>query len=969
MAKRRQDTQITRDDHDAAEEHNNSIFRASQESYSIQNNQRVAERRTKYKAKRAASKTYSDAPHVPNIMLMTPEQRKEYIRTTENPYGWPLEYYHIYMRERANTNPSGFDGLACIDGVKLFQPHGDQVAGKIRIKQTTNRNCIKSRSKDYIDLDNIIFGPKVLEMLASKGIMYANDFATFFRYKSSVNEQYQTEMNEIKRFEPVTDYSNYANINWDEHRELSNEYQNRINDLDSRFTAAIEPEYHEIIKNQPNKYQVIVEIIRICLGEYAQYVAIAGGFSYSKWVYETYGESFNFGDIDLFIHSCDEETANKIIPLIKNITGHGIYKNDNVFSSIINCCEVDEEENEYLISITDGCKSIQIIKRLYTCPGQVIPGFDVDCCCILTILEGKTFATERACYALKHGYNVLNFDRMSPSFEFREVKYNLRGMGIWISFMEYFIANAVFDVDKLDKKKMSSVIISSLIKSGLNIGIYDRKKRPEMEISDYASKQKGMTRYNGEYEEFKKLNPGEQIINTFHRIVLEDPIAWYPLRSPDILDRIFINDKSLNSVEIKEELNPHLFSGMNVIKVFKSDKSTNRAMQTSRAIIRFLDRMVPNSFISGGITMAALSGVSGYDIKFYNENIDTLDKQRMINYYLKKFRILYAVKNTFAKFLPEFDDSEIDKLGTIQFRIPGDVNSEYNEIINIEEISEEENQRRFVEDEHIDQASTSLYGIQNKYRNVWNPITGEMEYKYFKSHSFIPSKLLSDYITVGLNNEDIVRSVIGIKEDEFEQFKVDVVSDINSVLFKRDGAYWNWIVESRYAADKMFYDTLNDQQKEQVIQTTKLAIELRDRKMYDEFSKTLFIVDQEFIDFETVLPKFTDEIIFNRVKRLFLKSLVYSMNRGALAFKAMYYGLSEIPSNINITFAHFLDANFMKENPFYHQGKYFGTEYDINLIKLGMSHRDVENGRVKVLDSPAWQQFIPNDEVFVNIQP
>ena len=65
--------------------------------------------------------------------------------------------------------------------------------------------------------------------------------------------------------------------------------------------------------------------------------------------------------------------------------------------------------------------SIQIIRRLYICPYQIIAGFDVDCCCILSNLDGQIYATERGVYAISGGYNVVNFDRLSPSYEYRLV--------------------------------------------------------------------------------------------------------------------------------------------------------------------------------------------------------------------------------------------------------------------------------------------------------------------------------------------------------------------------------------------------------------------------------------------------------------------------------------------------------------------------------------------------------------------
>eukprot|EP01038_Epipyxis_sp_PR26KG_P008038 gene8038-10893_t len=110
--------------------------------------------------------------------------------------------------------------------------------------------------------------------------------------------------------------------------------------------------------------------------------------------------------------------------------------------------------------------SIQIIRRLYTCPAQIILGFDVDCCCILTTLDGELYITERGAYSLNKGYNMLNFDRLSPSYEYRLAKYNKkRGFAIWIPlFIHHFKSNVVFDVGFLDYTRGSTIIINDLIR-------------------------------------------------------------------------------------------------------------------------------------------------------------------------------------------------------------------------------------------------------------------------------------------------------------------------------------------------------------------------------------------------------------------------------------------------------------------------------------------------------------------------
>jgi hypothetical protein len=94
------------------------------------------------------------------------------------------------------------------------------------------------------------------------------------------------------------------------------------------------------------------------------------------------------------------------------------------------------------ISVTvgryQGCKSptgitgeIQYILRLYHNISEVLHGFDVDCCCMG--YDGTDIWITRRCYyALTRGYNSVNMNRLSPSYEYRLIKYALRGIPVYV---------------------------------------------------------------------------------------------------------------------------------------------------------------------------------------------------------------------------------------------------------------------------------------------------------------------------------------------------------------------------------------------------------------------------------------------------------------------------------------------------------------------------------------------------------
>jgi hypothetical protein len=176
--------------------------------------------------------------------------------------------------------------------------------------------------------------------------------------------------------------------------------------------------------------------------------------------------------------------------------------------------------------------TFQVIKRLYRSPSEIITGFDVDSCCILTDMNGRIHVTRRGEYAIKNAFNTINFEKLSPSYEYRLMKYNTRGFGIWVPFVDYFKELAYFNILALDPSRGSSIIIKKLLESKVNL-------TSERDVSDYSFQTNNPTiakfqttkefyedTFNG--TTFKTLNPGEQVINTFHRLQLEDILLWYP---------------------------------------------------------------------------------------------------------------------------------------------------------------------------------------------------------------------------------------------------------------------------------------------------------------------------------------------------------------------------------------------------------------------------------------------------------
>lgn len=143
---------------------------------------------------------------------------------------------------------------------------------------------------------------------------------------------------------------------------------------------------------------------------------VAGGSVFLS-LFEGYIE-----DVDLFIYGLNENDAKR---------------------KIIEICDILRTKYDLEISRSNGavtftCSSreddiphikIQVILRLYKRKYEIIHGFDVDSCCIG--YDGKSIImTPRCQYALTQGFNTVNFERLSPSYAYRLIKYANRGMRV-----------------------------------------------------------------------------------------------------------------------------------------------------------------------------------------------------------------------------------------------------------------------------------------------------------------------------------------------------------------------------------------------------------------------------------------------------------------------------------------------------------------------------------------------------------
>lgn len=526
---------------------------------------RVKVNKLKYNA--AQMNSYDDKVEVPNIMLMSKEDRIATINNTDNPFGYPVEYWDIYKRERARRHLIGYDNLKEVTNHRIFTNTVDQLPGKTIIKNHRNVNCIKSKENYNNDFINEFdFNNDSYILFQQLGMCYVKSLDSYIEMRCESDRDYDEELkkaaahylkNKPKNVNSLDQYIYLTNI----HKEHKDFYIDNI----------WKPEYKMIeSKRNCDIYDCFVAIIRNIAGDLHRHICIAGGFALSMYIFKNYGYHVGFKDIDLFIHSCSLEQKDEIIRRFKQ--HFNTLYNDNVVCFLFGCKARDDDRS--LIFTEDVNSSIQIIRRLYSCPQEIITGFDVDCCCILTNMDGQIWVTERGYYSIANGYNVLNFERMSPSYEYRLLKYNNRCAAIWIPFMDYFKNNAIFDVNAF-KKESGSTVIMKYLSNAIHMEYIEKKSS-----DDYFFGTLHQLEY-GQILEFKTLNPNEQTINTFHRVFLEDPLTWYPIRPEGTVEYLNINSADKNIVEINDYIETERVNARNITRHFGNEEKSSRTSSIS----------------------------------------------------------------------------------------------------------------------------------------------------------------------------------------------------------------------------------------------------------------------------------------------------------------------------------------------------------------------------------------------------
>jgi hypothetical protein len=101
-------------------------------------------------------------------------------------------------------------------------------------------------------------------------------------------------------------------------------------------------------------------------------------------------------------------------------------------------------------------RTIQFIFRSYKNIDEIMLGFDVDCCAM--VYDGKEiYLSERCLYSFRNHLLTVDFDRMSPTYEYRLAKYLNRGFDLYVPGID--ISHIHFTTIAQLKKKYNSVNI------------------------------------------------------------------------------------------------------------------------------------------------------------------------------------------------------------------------------------------------------------------------------------------------------------------------------------------------------------------------------------------------------------------------------------------------------------------------------------------------------------------------------
>jgi len=359
---------------------------------------------------------------------------------------------------------------------------------------------------------------------------YGMNFGMYDGYSSIYEREKQRRYNGINETSLIC-FSDIVNENFKENipytisGKLTVTKNNKQKEFDEKFGFG----------NKLTTTEIFNEIKRILPQEVKEHLVIAGG-SVDKHIKNlVLGKS----DIDFFIYGLSQEHGNILVKFVhKQLTTNFIMK---TYDS-----KIYINDNVTFFDIYVGSQKIkfQFINRLYESKDQIVHGFDVDSSCLLVDLliddlNKSIFMTERCAYSYVNNINTVNFDRMSPSYIYRLIKYANRGINIYLPLEDIYFDNKIYDFSEtvhnaqlLMKYEFSNTLINNNISD-----YYEGNNYTEFNENDTIT--------------FKVLNPDEQSVGSFHKIILENPREFYGYPKKEFSSEY--TDKTIITIQQDEE--------------------------------------------------------------------------------------------------------------------------------------------------------------------------------------------------------------------------------------------------------------------------------------------------------------------------------------------------------------------------------------------------------------------------------
>lgn len=452
-------------------------------------------------------------------------------------------YTSIYVRERNYRNLQNFENCIKLTlkpsshtvrpkyenyfSERCFYSYNDK---KLKKRITVNFPEVKFKNKKvnnrqkYKGLERKAFREYSTESLRTEILNYINEEQNSLIYKGlTCKDHYEEtidEKNSLKTMienQPLTilekAFWRFADSN---SLSTQNIISNKFTDLKSNFKSTELASFGKKIYAELGDVNMFEQLYfrNFFDIKYVKNIALAGGAVFGT-LFKT-----EFIDYDIFFHNCNPEIAKYIIDsFITRASNHvqSVTKNENVVTVQLNGIPYFfEGANIYMYKNI----IVQFILRIYNSPSEIIHGFDTDfSCCLYDFYTNSVYVTERFMYAITNGFNTVNLEKLSPSYEYRLLKGFKRGIGIKIPMLKHMLKN--LEIGNLQKERGLATILKYMI----NFQFSEECDKP-INNHDYS----GL--YSSEYTQnteltFNITDPTSQAIGTFNRIIFEDYRNWF----------------------------------------------------------------------------------------------------------------------------------------------------------------------------------------------------------------------------------------------------------------------------------------------------------------------------------------------------------------------------------------------------------------------------------------------------------